>query len=77
MLPTNKCRKHVGNIVGNISAVELADRQCLIIYVIKDYPNTTGKALSETQRTLEWDLTVLQNAGIMRHEGKANAGFGW
>ena len=74
---------NVGNMsetnVGNIPAIELSDRQRLIISVIKDYPNITGKAMSETlsvtQRTVERDLAALQKAGIIRHEGKVNAGI--
>ena len=74
---------NVGNMsetnVGNITAVELSDRQRLIISVIKANPNITGKAMSETlsvtQRTVERDLAVLQKAGIIRHEGKVNAGI--
>lgn len=65
--------------VGNIAAMELSDRQYLVVLVIKVNPNITAKAMSETlsvtQRTVERDLAVLQKAGIIRHEGKVNAGI--
>ena len=68
-----------GTNVGNISAAELSNKQRFIIYVIKADPNITAKAMSETlsvtQRTVERDLAVLQKAGIIRHEGKVNAGI--
>lgn len=74
---------NVGNMsetnVGNISLVELSGRQRFIVRAIKADPNITAKAMSETlsvtQRTVERDLAVLQKAGIIRHEGKANAGI--
>lgn len=74
---------NVGNMsgtnVGNVSTAELSNRQRFIIYAIKADPNITAKAMSETlsvtQRTIERDLAVLQKAGIIRHEGKVNAGI--
>ena len=33
-----------------------------------------SETMSVTQRTIERDLSVLQKAGIIRHEGRANAG---
>ena len=65
--------------VGNFAAIELSDRQCLVVLAIKVNPNVTAKAMSETlsvtQRTVERDLAVLQKAGIIRHEGKVNDGI--
>ena len=74
---------NVGNMsetnVGNIAAIELSDRQRLVVLAIKVNPNVTAKAMSETlsvtQRTVERDLAVLQKAGIIRHEGKVNDGI--
>ncbi len=64
--------------VGNMSESELSERQLNIISMIKGNPFVTGKEMSETmsvtQRTIERDLSVLQKAGIIRHEGRANAG---
>ena len=68
-----------GTNVGNIAAIELSDRQRLVVLAIKANPNVTAKAMSETlsvtQRTVERDLAVLQKAGIIRHEGKVNDGI--
>ena len=33
-----------------------------------------SETLSVTQRTVERDLAAMQKAGIIRHEGKVNAG---
>ena len=64
--------------VGNMSESELSERQLNIISMIKENPFVTGKEMSETmsvtQRTIERDLSVLQKAGIIRHEGRVNAG---
>ena len=46
--------------------------------MIKGNPFVTGKEMSETlsvnSRTIERDLAVMQRAGVIRHEGKDNAG---
>ena len=34
-----------------------------------------SETLSVTQRTVERDFAILQKAGIIRHEGKVNAGI--
>lgn len=73
---------NVGNMsetnVGNMSENELSERQLNIISMIKENPFVTGKEMSETmsvtQRTIERDLSVLQKAGMIRHEGRVNAG---
>lgn len=65
--------------VENVSETNLTERQRFILSVIKANPYVTGKAMSETlsvtQRTVERDLAVLQKAGIIRHEGRVNAGI--
>lgn len=76
-------RENVGNVsetnVGNLIKVELSNRQRFIVSIIKDNPNITAKEMSETlsvtQRTVERDFAILQKAGIIRHEGKVNAGI--
>ena len=78
----NMSETNVGNMsetnVGNMSESELSERQSNIISMIKENPFVTGKEMSETmsvtQRTIERDLSVLQKAGIIRHEGRVNAG---
>lgn len=65
------CRKQM-------SETNLTERQRLILSAIKENPYITGKEMSETllvtQRTVERDLAILQKIGIIRHEGKVNAG---
>ncbi len=73
---------NVGNMsetnVGNMSETNFTYRQEFILSAIKTNPYITGKELSETlsvtQRTVERDLATLQKIGIIRHEGKVNAG---
>ena len=66
------------NNVGNMSETNLTERQRFILSSIKKNPLITGKEMSETlsvtQRTVERDLAAMQKAGIIRHEGKVNAG---
>ena len=77
-----KTAENVGNMsetnVGNVSETNLTERQWLILSAIKENPYITGKEMSETlsvtQRTVERDLAILQKIGIIRHEGKVNAG---
>lgn len=61
-----------------MSETNLTERQRLILSAIKENPYITGKEMSETllvtQRTVERDLAILQKIGIIRHEGKVNAG---
>lgn len=61
-----------------MSETNLAERQRLILSAIRENPYVTGKEMSETlsvtQRTVERDLAILQKIGIIRHEGKVNAG---
>lgn len=75
--------ENVGNMsetnVGNMSETKLTERQQIIIYTIKSNPYITSKQMSETlsvtQRTVERDLTIMQKAGIIRHEGSTKAGI--
>ena len=64
--------------VGNMSEANLTEHQRFILSAIKANPFVTGKEMSETlsvtQRTIERDLAAMQKAGIIRHEGKVNAG---
>lgn len=73
---------NVGNMsvtnVGNVSVRKLSDRQRNIISMIEKNPFVTAKemsvTMSVTKRTIERNLSVLQKAGIIRHEGRVNAG---
>ena len=78
----NMSETNVGNMsetnVGNMSETNLTERQRFILSSVKKNPLITGKEMSETlsvtQRTVERDLAAMQKAGIIRHEGKVNAG---
>lgn len=73
---------NVGNMsvtnVGNVSVRKLSGRQRNIISMIEENPFVTAKemsvTMSVTKRTIERNLSVLQKAGIIRHEGRVNAG---
>ena len=64
--------------VGDLSEIKLTARQRVIISIIQSNPAVSAKqmsvTLSVTSRTIERDLSVMQKAGIIRHEGKDNAG---
>lgn len=67
-----------GSNVGDMSETKLTARQRVIISIIQSNPAVSAKqmsvTLSVTSRTIERDLSVMQKAGIIRHEGKDNAG---
>lgn len=64
--------------VGEVSEIQLTERQQIILNVIKASPTITGRKMSEmlsvSQRTIERDLSKLQRKGILKHEGKDNEG---
>ena len=64
---------------GNLAGSELTKRQYSICQLINENPNTTVQTLAESlkvsKRTIERELAKLQKAGIIRHEGKVNAGI--
>jgi len=66
----DKCRRCVGGQTFCSSSV--------IISIIQSNPSVSAKQMSETlsvtSRTIERDLSAMQKAGIIRHEGKDNAG---
>jgi ATP-dependent DNA helicase RecG len=68
----------VGNDVGNKIETQLTERQRNILNFIKESPTITGRQMSETlsvsQRTIERDLSDLQEKGILKHEGRVNDG---
>jgi ATP-dependent DNA helicase RecG len=70
--------RNVGNNVGNMTDSKLTERQRNILNAIMKYPTITGRQMSEmlsvSQRTIERDLSYLQNSGILKHEGKVNDG---
>ena len=64
--------------VGDMSEIKLSDRQQIIVSIIRSNPTVSAKQMSETlsvtSRTIERDLAVMQKAGVIRYEGKDNAG---
>ena len=69
---------NVGDHDGDMSETKLTERQQKILNLIKESPTITGKQMSETlsvsQRTIERDLSALQKLGVLKREGKDNAG---
>ena len=67
-----------GGNVGDLSETKLSARQRVILSIIQSTPSVSAKQMSETltvtSRTIERDLSAMQKAGIIRHEGKDNAG---
>lgn len=63
-----------GSNVGDMSETKLTARQRVIFSIIQSNPAVSAKQMSVTSRTIERDLSVMQKAGIIRHEGKDNAG---
>ena len=70
--------QNVGDHDGDMSETKLTERQQKMFYLIKKSPTITGKQMSETlsvsQRTIERDISVLKEMGVLRHEGKDNDG---
>ena len=71
--------QNVGDHDGDLSETKLSERQQKILNLIKESPTITGKQMSETlsvsQRTIERDLSALQKIGVLKREGKDNAGM--
>ncbi|MCI6337428.1 MAG: putative DNA binding domain-containing protein [Prevotella sp.] len=65
--------------VNNIKAMNFSRRQIIIKEIINQNPMITAKQMSEalsvTQRTIERDLSVLQKAKVIRHEGSDKSGI--
>ena len=74
----NNVGVNVGVNVGNLSETNLTDRQRIIISIIKSNPSITAKQMSVTLsvalRTIERDLSVMQKAHVIRHEGSDKSG---
>lgn len=64
--------------VGNTTKTQLSERQQKILNIIKEAPSVTARKMSETlsvnQRTIERDISYLKKIGVLKHEGKNNAG---
>ena len=66
--------------VNNIKTMNFSKRQIIIKEIINQNPMITAKQMSEalsvTQRTIERDLSALQKAKVIRHEGSDKSGIG-
>jgi ATP-dependent DNA helicase RecG len=69
---------NVGDNVGDQIDGKLTERQRNILNLINESPTITGRQMSEmlsvSQRTIERDLSLLQNHGILKHEGSDKDG---
>ena len=65
--------------VGDMSEMKLTERQWNILKLIMESPTITAKQMSETlsvtSRTIERDLAILKEKGILRREGNNNDGI--
>lgn len=68
----------VGNFVGNPTNIQLTERQCVIIDIVKTNGNVTAKTLVVTlavsARTIERELNFLRKEGYLTKEGNSNKG---
>lgn len=64
--------------VGDMSEIQLSERQKRILHIVKKSPTITAKQMSEillvSQRTIERDIFVLKEKGVLEHKGKDNKG---
>lgn len=69
---------NVGDNDGDTSKIKLTERQQNIMHLISKTPSISAKKMSETlsvsSRTVERDLSILQKKGVLKREGKDNAG---
>ena len=72
-------RQNVGDMSEIMSEIKLTERQWNILKLIMESPTITAKQMSETlsvtSRTIERDLAILKEKGILRREGKDNDGI--
>lgn len=70
---------NVGDFVGDVSEAEPTERQRKIIELVRESPSMTAKQMSETlsvsRRTVERDLAVMREMGVIKREGKDNNGI--
>ena len=75
----DKTNGGVNGGVNNIKTMNFSKRQIIIKEIINQNPMITAKQMSEalsvTQRTIERDLSALQKAKVIRHEGSDKSGI--
>ena len=72
-------RQNVGGMSETMSEIKLTERQWNILKLIMESPTITAKQMSETlsvtSHTIERDLAILKEKGILKREGKDNDGI--
>lgn len=62
-----------------LSEIKLTERQWNILKLIMESPTITAKQMSETlsvtSRTIERDLAIMKEKGVLRRDGKDNDGI--
>lgn len=70
--------QNVGDNVGEVSVIEMSERQRKIIDLIKENPTISASQmsamLSVIKRTVERELSVLRKRGVIAREGSARSG---
>ena len=71
--------RNVGDYDGDLTETKLTERQQKMLDIIKEMPSVSARQMSETlsvsPRTVERDLSLLKEKGILRREGKDNDGI--
>ena len=71
-------KQNIGDFVGDMSEMKLAERQHKILNLIKESPTISAKQMSETlsvtTRTIERDISLMKKVGVLKREGKDNDG---
>ena len=71
-------KQDVGDNVGDVSEMELTERQSKIIDLIKENPTISATQMSVImsviKRTVERELATLKKQGIIAREGSARTG---
>jgi ATP-dependent DNA helicase RecG len=69
----------VGDNVGDVSEINLTERQCVILDTIRKSPTISGRQMSEmmsvSQRTIEREISLLKKLGVLRREGSDKDGM--
>lgn len=65
--------------MGSLSRVQLLERQWNVLQLIRECPTITTREMSEamsvSRRTIERDLAIMREKGVLRREGNNNDGI--
>lgn len=71
-------KQNVGEVVGEVSVMEMSERQRKIVDLIKENPTISAAQmsvmLSVIKRTVERELSLLRKQGVIAREGSARNG---